>query len=264
MKKRMSIFALLLCMVLSMLPGKAMLAYDGQYALPFIDYTGRVAEADSSTYNSLSEQLQKVGDTYSCDVAVVVMDPGDVLNLNDMDASAVNVYEQYGYSKDTVLMLLAVGDDMHGKYQIVGYGKGQSAVPNEAIDYMVEKLNKMFKSQNFVGGIQFFAEETTRCLQLNADGKSYRKPFDFPIRILISLGIGLVVGLIVALCLRGQLKSVKYSHGAANYVVPGSMHVTQSNDMFLYKNVSRTKKSSSSSSGGGGGGGSHSSGGGSF
>ncbi|MCR4604533.1 MAG: TPM domain-containing protein [Eubacterium sp.] len=262
MKKRISIFALLLCLLASILPGKAMLAYDDQYAVPFADYTGYIAEQGSETYTDLYYTLQGVGEAHGLDVAVVVIDKSQAKSLDDMDASAVDVYQQSGYGKDTVMMLIALGSDMHGKYQIIGYGKGQTAVNNDAIDYMVEHLDKTFKSQDFIGGIKYFADETDKCLKMYEEGKPFKKPFEWPMRILISLGIGLVIGLIVALCLRGQLKSVKYEHGAANYTIPGSMHVTASNDVFLYKNVSRTKRQSSSSSGGGGG--SHSSGGGSF
>ena len=79
----------------------------------------------------------------------------------------------------------------------------------------------------------------------------------------IALIIGVVAGVVVALILKGQLKSVRKQHQANAYVRDGSMHLTMSNDIFLYRNVTRTRKQTNNSSGSSGGTG-RSVGGGSF
>lgn len=60
--------------------------------------------------------------------------------------------------------------------------------------------------------------------------------------ILICLGIGLLIAFIVTAVMRGQLKTVHTREGASDYVRQGSMTVTQSDDQFLYRNVTRTPK----------------------
>ena len=60
--------------------------------------------------------------------------------------------------------------------------------------------------------------------------------------ILIALGVGLLVALIVTLIMKGQLKSVRFQRAASSYIRSGSFHLTQSYDLFLYRNVTRTPK----------------------
>ena len=67
--------------------------------------------------------------------------------------------------------------------------------------------------------------------------------------LLLGFGIGLPIGLIVVVVLLVQLKSVHQQDRAKVYVKPGSMRVTRRNDIFLYRNVSRTKKETNNSSG---------------
>lgn len=54
--------------------------------------------------------------------------------------------------------------------------------------------------------------------------------------------IGLVIGLIVAFSLKGRLKSVRSQYAAANYIVNGSLNLTEEREFFLYKKVEKTKK----------------------
>ena len=63
------------------------------------------------------------------------------------------------------------------------------------------------------------------------------------------LVIGLVLALIITGVMRGKLKSVRSQRAAANYVRQGSMNVTQSYELFLYKTVQRRERPKSSSSG---------------
>ena len=72
--------------------------------------------------------------------------------------------------------------------------------------------------------------------------------FDYLSPLWICLAIGAVVGLITALVLKGQLKTVRKQNQANNYIKPDSMQLTVCNDIYLYRNVTRTKKASSSSS----------------
>ena len=69
--------------------------------------------------------------------------------------------------------------------------------------------------------------------------------------IISSLGIGFIVAGINNLINRGQLKSVRANNSAVDYVVPGSLDLTEERELFLYHQVSAVKKSSESSSGGG-------------
>lgn len=71
-------------------------------------------------------------------------------------------------------------------------------------------------------------------------------PFEFMTNLLISLAIGFVVALIVTGVMRSKLKSVRRQAAASEYVKSGSMQVTQANEFFLYRNVSRVRRSNDS------------------
>lgn len=57
-----------------------------------------------------------------------------------------------------------------------------------------------------------------------------------------ALIIGLIIGLIIAFSLKGQLKSVHSQSAAANYIINGSLNLTEEREFFLYKKVEKTKK----------------------
>ena len=60
--------------------------------------------------------------------------------------------------------------------------------------------------------------------------------------IWICVGAGVVIGLIAVLIMKSNLRSVHYQSGAGEYVTPGSFHLTASQDVFLYKTVTRVEK----------------------
>ncbi|MBQ7810328.1 MAG: hypothetical protein IJ346_05120 [Clostridia bacterium] len=85
--------------------------------------------------------------------------------------------------------------------------------------------------------------------------------------IVFSLVAGFVIALISVLVMKGKLKSVRRQPAAKDYLVPGSMNVTSSRDIFLYRNVTKRakpKESSGSSTHTSSSGRSHGGGGGSF
>ena len=71
--------------------------------------------------------------------------------------------------------------------------------------------------------------------------------------LFLAVGIGLVLAWVVVHVMKSQLRSVAFQENAASYVREGSMNLTNSRELFLYRDVHRTerpKESSSSDSGG--------------
>ena len=71
--------------------------------------------------------------------------------------------------------------------------------------------------------------------------------------LFLALGIGLVLAWVVVHVMKSQLRSVAFQENAASYVREGSMNLTNSRELFLYRNVQRTKhveEKDSDSSGG--------------
>ena len=63
---------------------------------------------------------------------------------------------------------------------------------------------------------------------------------------------GFVAGLVYALILKSKLKIAKFKQGAELYVIPNSLNLTSSQDIYLYQTVTRTKIQTNSGKGGGG------------
>ena len=74
-----------------------------------------------------------------------------------------------------------------------------------------------------------------------------------PMYLVLAVGIGLVLAWVIVSVMKSQLRSVAFQENAASYVREGSMNLTNSRELFLYRDVHRTerpKESSSSDSGG--------------
>lgn len=69
--------------------------------------------------------------------------------------------------------------------------------------------------------------------------------------VIINLVIGFVIAFIVTSVMKSSLKSVRMQPMASGYMKNDSFNITRSNDLFLYRTVSRTPRANSSSVGSG-------------
>ena len=84
-----------------------------------------------------------------------------------------------------------------------------------------------------------------------SNGQNTKDSFNLGKVLLICVAIGIVIGLITVLAMKSQLKSVRMQNQANNYMIPGSMHLTHSADIFLYRNVTRVAKPQNNNTGSG-------------
>ena len=57
--------------------------------------------------------------------------------------------------------------------------------------------------------------------------------------------IGIIVALVATLSMRKKNKNVQFQYGAASYVRAGSFAITERKDIYLYRNISKTRRSNS-------------------
>lgn len=208
---------------------------------------------------ALTQQLKDVSHTYNAQIIVATISS---MNGGDIDSYLDYFYDSmgfgYGTNHDGALLLVCMDPR---EYRILSNGFAGVAISNDNIDAICNIIQPDLSDGDYANAFENFAEECAYYL----DGHLNGFPFNFGKTLLISLIIGSVVGLIVVSILKGQLKSVRKQNQANNYTKPGSMNVTVRNDLFLYREVHKTRKETSSSSGSRGGGGSaRSRGGGSF
>ena len=201
----------------------------------------------------VEQTLAEYSDAYQAQLVVCTVYS---LQGENIDRYLNDLYDSmdfgYGAGRDGVLLLVCMEAR---EYRILSNGFAGSAIDTGVIeeigDVIVSDLSEGDYAEAFVG----FAEQCGYYLEGHFNGY----PFSAGKSLLICLVIGLLVGLIVAFVLKAQLKSVRWQNQANVYLKTGSMKITGRKDIFLYRNVSRTKKESSSSSGS-----SRSTGGGSF
>ena len=205
----------------------------------------------------LNNRLSEVSQNYNAQIIVATISNMDGA---DIDYFVEHLYDSmyfgYGEDRDGVLLLICMGTR---EYRILSNGFAAHAISNAEIDAIGDVIVSDLSDGYYADAFQSFADQCDYYL----DGYINGYPFEFGEKLLIALVIGIVIGLIVVLILKGQLKSVRKQSGANVYVKNGSMQVTTHRDIYLYRNVSRTKKASSSS-GGSSGGSSRSVGGGRF
>lgn len=191
---------------------------------------------------ALSEKLMDISYTYHAQIIVATissMDGGDI------DSYLHFVYDSmgfgYGENRDGVLLLVCMDPR---EYRILSNGFAGVAIDPDDISKISDEIVSNLSDGDYAGAFDEFADECAYYL----DGHINGFPFNAGKSLAISLIVGIVIGLIVVFVLKGQLKSVRSQSRAQEYVKAGSMRVNLSNDMFLYRNVTRSKKQNSSSS----------------
>jgi len=208
---------------------------------------------------ALNEKLHSVSNTYNAQVLVVTLPS---MNDGDIDGFVEYLYDTMGFgfgeNRDGVLLLVCMDPR---EYRILSNGFAGDAITPSDIEDIGDEIVPDLSGGNYASAFNTFADETASYLDIHLNGV----PFNLFKKLIVGLIIGFIIGFIVTLIMKSQLKSVHRQNQANSYVKSGSMNVTLSNDLFLYRNVTRTKKeSSSSSSRSRSGGGSRSVGGGSF
>lgn len=150
----------------------------------------------------------------------------------------------YGENRNGVLLLVCMDDR---EYRILSNGYAGEAIGMDQIDAISEAIVSNLSDGDYADAFITFADNCAYYL----DGYLNGFPFNTGKNLVIALIIGVVAGVIVAFVLKKQLKSVRQQKQANVYIKSGNMQIATSRDLFLYREVSRTKKQSSSSSGSG-------------
>ena len=133
-----------------------------------------------------------------------------------------------------------------------------SVFTDAGIEYIGEQIVPYMSDWDFYAAFNEFADQCDLFMAQARTGEAYdshnlpKDPFAPGASLVIALVIGFIIALIYTGSLKGQLKSVQAQRAAAGYVKNGSLQITNSRDLFLYRHVTKTEKQTESSSGGGG------------
>ena len=254
-----SLFAALAALVLAVTLAVPAFAVEGGFAdLYYRMYDGAGVLTEDED-NELEDALEELSLRQSFDVTIASIESLESVNADSMEQYADDLYDycQFGYGtdRDGVLLLVSVGDR---KWHLSTCGYGITAFTDAGIQYLGQQLTPFMAEGDYAGAFRTFVQWADDYVTAAREGHPYdvntlpREPLS-PMYLVLALGIGLVLAWVIVGVMKGQLRSVAFQENAASYVREGSMKLTNSRELFLYRDVHRTEhveEKDSDSSGG--------------
>lgn len=250
MKKKLSV--LLLVLVLCLVAVSPVLADNDGFADAYYRVIDIADLLSDSEEEALNELLDEISIRQDMDITVATTDDLEGFSVEEY---ADLLYEQcmfgYGSDKDGLMLLISMED--HDWY-ITTCGYGITAFTDAGIEYIGEQITQDLSDGNYAAAFTSYAELCDDFITQARTGDPYdsgnlpSQPLSL-VWIPAALVIGFVIARIFVGNMKSELKTVRKQAAANSYVRSGSMNITESNDLFLYHTVTRTKKAKSSSSG---------------
>lgn len=241
------IFAVMMVLSLTVVAASA----EGSYTVKLDDAADLLSDSEEK---SLLSTMQDLSDACKCNVVFITTNDLTGANFSfngTADDYAFRYYETTcGVNVDGLLVYVTLKDEGgKRKVGVFGTGKCEKRLTNEESD----NIRSNAISNHNPDTHSYYDFLNSIALGLKEAVPPHLKWYMLP----IALGIGFLIAMLIMGSMKKKLTTVEMQHGAANYVRPGSMNVTQSRDTYLYSTVTRTAKpknnsgGSSSSSGGG-------------
>ena len=169
------------------------------------------------------------------------------------EQDATEWYEYMGFDTDGVMLYVAI--DTRDWYFLTS-GFCINAINDAGIDYIAGEFLDYLSDGDYAAAFETFISLSEKYIVKAKTGEPYteaevpKEPYDFPMSLVVSVGVGLLASIIITSIWKGQLKSVANNTRAADYMKPGSLNIESSRDFFLYRTISRTAKPQESSGGG--------------
>ena len=207
----------------------------------------------ADTERKIKKRILEVKEKYGCDICIYTH-RFDKSYVSDDEARehAENFYISRNLTDNGVLFMIFFESDNDGGTHITTSGKCRNALTEDELIEIEDNFYSYLTLRNEEGYYKAAISFIDDCEDEfedydNFDGKWF----------LISPGVGALVSFFAARKNKNALRSVKSKHDAADYTKAGSLKLTTSSDVFLYKRVTKVPKprdngGSFRSSGGGG------------
>ena len=243
-----SLFAALAALILAAALAVPAFAVEGGFADLYYRMNDSAGVLTEDEDHELEDALEELSLRQSFDVTIATIESLESVDYDSMEAYADDLYDycQYGYGPDMdgVLLLVSVGDR---KWHISTCGYGITAFTDAGIQYLGQQLTPFMADGDYAGAFRTFVQWADDYVTAAREGHPYdvnnlpREPLS-PMYLVLALGIGLVLAWVVVSVMKSQLRSVAFQENAASYVREGSMNLTNSRELFLYRDVHRTER----------------------
>ena len=242
-----SLFAVLAVLALAVALAVPVLAAEGGFADLYYRMNDNAGILTEDEDNELEDALEELSLRQSFDVTIATIESLESVNADNMEQYADDFYDycQYGYGsdRDGVLLLVSVGDR---KWHISTCGYGITAFTDAGIQYLGQQMTPSMAEGDYAAAFRTFVQWSDTYIDAARAGHPYdvntlpREPLSL-MYLFLALGIGLVLAAIIVSVMKSRLRSVAFEQDAANYVREGSMNLTNRRELFLYRDVQRTK-----------------------
>lgn len=241
-----SLFAALAVLVLAAALAVPAFAVEGGFADLYYRMNDSAGVLTEDEDNELEDALEELSLRQSFDVTIATIESLESVDYDSMEAYADELYDfcQFGYGPEMDgVLLVSVGDR---KWHISTCGYGITAFTDAGIQYLGQQMTPFMADGDYAGAFRTFVQWSDTYIDAARAGHPYdvnnlpREPLSL-MYLFLALGIGLVLAWVVVSVMKSQLRSVAFQENAASYVREGSMNLTNSRELFLYRNVQRTK-----------------------
>jgi len=274
--KRMMI--LILCLLLvAPLSAHAAVFQDVQYVVDQAD----ILTDQENIY--LDNRAEAISDTWGVDVLIAAVETLDGETAENYAVSLTG--ERNWWDTDNAILFLLAMEER--EWYIATFGDAIYIFDDYSLDQLGYGAADYFSEEKWYEGFSFYLEdmlpeyfEAARQNTFIEDGNQdpgYRqevanppKPKSLLSVLPLSALIGLVAAVVTILIMRSAMNTKRSQHSAGDYLTQGSYHLHRHQDIFLYSNVSKTRRQQNNNSSGGSsvhrssGGGSHGGRGGKF
>ena len=225
------------------------------------DYVVDSAELiDDVNEEELEAELKAISERIGMDVVAVTT---NTLDGKSAMAYADDYYDYNGYANDGCVFVVSMEDR---DWWISTKGYAITCITDYGISVLEEECVHYLSSADYYLAFSKYGrivEEFYNEAKTNAPydtNNLYTDEYGLTVggedsankgtAIATSFVIALIIALIVVFSIKKSYKPVGFNRSASNYLVDGSLNVTQSYEHFLYSSVSKTERQSSSSGGG--------------
>lgn len=235
MKKICGAFCALACSA-ALLAGGISVSAESEYKV--YDYGDLLSDSEET---ALEDKLGGIADMYGHDVIVYTTGSMDGMDAEDYSYYLIDELDA-GIDGSGIIYLVSME---YRDYYIRGFGNMYDKIMTHSIiDDTADELRPYLTDGRYYDAFDKYADKVISEIQyVEENGPNKEPSYAIP----IGIGCGLLIGLITVLVMKGSMKTTRAESMANNYVRQGSFKLTNSRDIFLYSQVTRTKRSSDTS-----------------
>lgn len=251
--------AILLCLfLLAPLSVHAAVYQDVQYV---VDQADLLTDAENTELNAAAETLSE---KYGVDVRIAVVESLDGETAENYTVS-LNDERNWWDTDNAILFLLAMEER---EWYIATFGEAIFIFSDYGLDQLGYGTAEYFGQDKWYEGFSFYLEdllpgyfEAAR-QDVPIDDYDYDPGYrqevvyypeekSFLDVLPLSALIGLAAAAVTVLVMRASMNTKRKQRSAGDYLTRGSYHLRRHQDIFLYSNISKTRRQQNTGSGGG-------------